>query len=99
MGKIMSHGTLEFPGGSLDKIDPGGPMGMKVDKARRERKPIEAQSPAPASPRLLYGLGADGEVREHVFPIDQAETSIPLEGGPIKTPVIDPLVELLWRKA
>ena len=61
MGKIMSHGALEFPGGSLDKIDPGGPMSMEVDKARHERKPIEAQSPAPASPRLLYGLGADGD--------------------------------------
>ena len=61
MGKIMSHGALKFPGGSLDKIDPGGPMGMEVNKARRECKPIEAQSPAPASPRLLYGLGADGD--------------------------------------
>ena len=61
MGKIMSHGALEFHGGSLDKIDPGGPMGMEIDKARRERKPIETQSPAPASPRLLYGLVADGD--------------------------------------
>ena len=74
MGEIMSHGSFELPGGRLDEIDPGGAVGMEIDKAGRQRKPIEAQPPAPASPRLLYGLGADGgnpaAVDEHRRPAE-----------------------------
>mgnify|MGYP001182540300 CR=1 FL=1 len=47
----------------------------------------------------LRWTGSDGEVREKVFTVDQSESRFELEGGPIQSPVVDPLVELLWRKA
>ena len=61
MGKIMLHGALEFPGGSLDEIDSRRSVGMEIDKAGRQRKPIQVQSPAAASSRFLRRLGTDGD--------------------------------------
>jgi aminopeptidase N len=42
---------------------------------------------------------AAGEEREQRFPIDGRVTEIELEGGPIRSPIIDPHVHLLYRRS
>ncbi len=41
---------------------------------------------------------ADGETREQRFQVRDRETEIQLDGGPIRAPVIDPHVHLLYRR-
>jgi len=42
---------------------------------------------------------ASGEEREKRFPIRDRVTEIKLEGGPIRSPIIDPDVHLLYRRS
>jgi len=47
----------------------------------------------------LQWTGADGRVRKQSFRVRERRLEIRLAGGPVKVPVVDPDVELLYRKA
>ena len=60
----------------------------------------QTQDGEPFRFRLRLGwTTADGEARKQLFTIEGRESVLPLDGGPIRTPVVDPDVELLYRKA
>lgn len=49
-------------------------------------------------PLTLKWTGADGSERKQTFPITEVETALALDGAPIRVPVVDPDVALLYRK-